>query len=99
MAVAECNFRGRRLTGGALKLPEGYSGTVIEKYEDVPNEDSNGVATHSWHTIGKFQELSYYNHDAAPLKSDGIQRSLEWATLAKHLHAPILIQQIEDSMI
>lgn len=43
----------------------------------------------SWAASATFSDMHYWNHDAAPLKGDGLRRCLEWAELAAGVHAAV----------
>jgi hypothetical protein len=82
----ESSFRGRKLVGAKLSLPAGYRGLVVQRRQG-DSESEEGVP--AWAVSASFSELSYWNHDTVPLKSDGIRRCLEWASLAGAIHAPV----------
>ena len=64
--------------GAELPLPEGYAGFVLQKNA----VDLNGDMSRSWHTTGKFDRLSYWNHDTPANGMDAAPRALEWLSLS-----------------
>ncbi|KAG7673793.1 hypothetical protein Ndes2437B_g01965 [Nannochloris sp. 'desiccata'] len=89
--VLEASFRGRFMKGSEIFLPEGFSGAVLEK-----KEGSNGTeATTSYSATGTFDSFTYWNHDTAPVATDGIRRAMEWAALASHIHKPVDHKHVE----
>lgn len=86
--------------GAKLPLPEAYTGAVLESraQEAAPasgasQDDAAGGAAApappAWAATATFQQLHYYNHDAAPLRGDPLRRCLDWAALAAAVHAPV----------
>jgi hypothetical protein len=82
-----------------LPLPEDYAGAVLEcrqldaaqaagSSQDAEAAAEAGPIT-TWAATSVFSHLHYYNHDAAPLRGDGLRRCLEWAELSARVHAPI----------
>ncbi len=71
-------------SGVQLPLPAGYSGVVLERSK--AGDDAEGAA---WAAAATFASMHYWNHDAAPLKGDGLRRCLEWAELAAGVHTPV----------
>ncbi|XP_041568027.2 ribonuclease H2 subunit C [Taeniopygia guttata] len=77
------SFRGRRLGGRELPLPPGYSGVVLRGGE--PGDPQAG-----WVTLtGTFGAITDWGGDAAPAPGRGLARALQWAPLARALHAPV----------
>ncbi len=92
--VLKASFRGRFMKGAEVTLPEGFSGAVLEK-----KEGSNGTeATTSYNSTGTFSTFTYWNHDTAPVATDGVRRAMEWAALASHIHKPVDFKDVEAAM-
>ncbi|XP_077645750.1 ribonuclease H2 subunit C [Lonchura striata] len=77
------SFRGRRLGGRELLLPPGYSGVVLRGGE--PGDPQAGWVT----PAGAFGAITDWGGDAAPAPDRGLARALQWAPLARALHAPV----------
>lgn len=86
--------------GVRLPLPEGYSGAVLRRQQEAEppcgasqgeGEDggAGGAAPAAWAATAAFSHLHYYNHDAAPLRGDGLRRCLDWIALAAAVHRPV----------
>lgn len=80
--VLECRQRDAATEPAGSSQGQGQEGTSLE---DV---GSGGTIT-SWAATGTFSHIHQYNHDAAPLKGDGLRRCLEWAQLSAQVHAAI----------
>ncbi|PPD75663.1 hypothetical protein GOBAR_DD27415 [Gossypium barbadense] len=85
LAVEEAHFRGRKLQGTTISLPNGYAGFVLVKNNsgkrkayDVSEGNSN-----DWEMKAKFDKLTYWNHDTPPSKDDPFLRSFHWFTVAE----------------
>lgn len=92
-------FRGRKLVGAQLQLPESYSGAVVRREVAQPAGDEEaGVAGMVWHATAAFESFCYWNHDAAPHPTDGVQRALQWIALAEEMHAPVSEEQVLVAM-
>lgn len=85
--------------GVRLPLPQDYAGAVLEcRQRDAAqaagsSQDAEAAAEAgpitTWAATAVFSHLHYYNHDAAPLRGDGLRRCLEWAELSALVHAPV----------
>lgn len=83
-------FRGRKLNGKVVKLPEPYQGVLLEKRTLVADEDSKHAAEEDeakaggMHTLAKFDEVIIWGHEAtADASSDPYIRGLdEWISVA-----------------
>jgi len=82
------------MKGSVVSLPEGFSGAVLEK-----KEGSNATeATTSYNATGTFDSFTYWNHDTAPVATDGVRRAMEWAALASHIHKPVDYKDVEAAV-
>jgi hypothetical protein len=95
-------FRGRKLHGKTVKLPEGYRGVVVEKQAtpaaspqhgqevvDLEQEDAaQQEPLGSLETKAEFEELVIWGHEAtADAGSDPYLRIEEWTRLAEQVRA------------
>ncbi|CAI6012370.1 unnamed protein product [Closterium sp. NIES-65] len=149
----EAAFRGRRLLGRRLNLPDGYKGLILEKMEKgrteaaaagvveppskrqatdvartrqetertsseergqgVGESEADGRAeaeeegteviagfphAAQWRTVGRFSSFAYWNHDRVPKAGDGPARACDWLRIAKELHAPISLEDLERQL-
>jgi hypothetical protein len=90
-------FRGRKLHGKAVKLPDGYRGVVVEKQqppEAAPREESDVIDLEqeeaeeqiplgSLETKAEFDEMVVWGHEVvADAASDPYVRIEEWTRFA-----------------
>ncbi|XP_058072036.1 uncharacterized protein LOC131220998 isoform X2 [Magnolia sinica] len=77
--VEEASFRGRKLQGATIPIPEGYCGFVLERKSPVDQSNkrkrAKGLETsegdsNCWEARAKFQNITYWNHDNLPSKDD-----------------------------
>ncbi|RQO98622.2 hypothetical protein POPTR_012G120220v4 [Populus trichocarpa] len=101
MKVEEAHFRGRKLQGATLAIPNGYSGFVIgkkslgkRKSSDMSEQNSN-----TWEITAKFENITYWNHDSLPSKVDAFVRSLHWLSVAEALHKPAAAEDLASASI
>ncbi|XP_071703447.1 uncharacterized protein [Rutidosis leptorrhynchoides] len=96
--VKEAYFRGRKLQGTTVSLPDGYSGFVIGKKPSAKRKalDANAEMAASWETSAKFQNITLWNHDNLPSKEDTFLRAFHWFDVAKALHKPVTAEDMES---
>ncbi|KAI6369280.1 hypothetical protein MCOR25_004461 [Pyricularia grisea] len=95
-------FRGRKLHGKTIKVPEGYKGIVVERGpDDEPAESrpdepvtidvdtEEKVATTTLDTKAEFEEMVIWGHEStADASSDPYVRGVEeWVNLAEQVHS------------
>ncbi|KAL0944610.1 ribonuclease h2 subunit c [Colletotrichum truncatum] len=93
-------FRGRKLHGTTVKLPEQYRGVVMEKsdkptgnrrpeVEEEIEEEEQQVETGAMDIKAEFDEIVIWGHEAsADAASDPYVRSIEeWLTVAEQIHS------------
>lgn len=95
-------FRGRKLHGRALRLPEGYRGAVVDKTEppkpqgprpDEPEvvdlEPEDEMPLGALETKAEFDDIVIWGHETvADTNSDPYVRGVEeWMKLAEKIHA------------
>ncbi|PIA37792.1 hypothetical protein AQUCO_03000372v1 [Aquilegia coerulea] len=92
LSVEEACFRGRKLQGTKITLPQGYSGFVLGKKKIAGKRKSEGVSeenSNHWEMRASFQSIDYWNHDDVPSQSDAFYRCLHWLPAANALHKPV----------
>ncbi|XP_047332879.1 uncharacterized protein C12B10.15c [Impatiens glandulifera] len=91
LKVEEAQFRGRRLQGTTIHMPEGYSGSVLGKKNLSKSEASSDFEDQSncWEVNARFQSITTWNHDNLPSQDDAFLRSFHWINVAKALHRPV----------
>ncbi|KMZ71765.1 hypothetical protein ZOSMA_175G00030 [Zostera marina] len=91
LKVQEAYFRGRRIQGTAVPLPNGYHGYVLGKKDGVKGKELKGSDEESndWSSYAEFQNITYWNHDDMPSNDDPIMRCFHWFTIADALHKPV----------
>ncbi|KAL0352693.1 UNVERIFIED_CONTAM: hypothetical protein Sangu_0850600 [Sesamum angustifolium] len=97
LPVEEAYFRGRKLHGTTIALPQGYSGFILGKKSDV--KEGNNTASDCWETNATFQNVTVWNHDAMPSKDDAFLRVFHWFTVANALHKPATDEDLESTCI
>jgi len=73
------SFQGRGLRGQEVKLPEGYSGVVVEKHVDGDEQ--------TFVPVKRFDRLTYWNHDVMPSSCDTMSQCMEWMDMADTIHS------------
>ncbi|GAB7362213.1 hypothetical protein MBLNU230_g2238t1 [Neophaeotheca triangularis] len=88
------HFRGRKLQGKTLKMPEGYEGVVLQKTdrvmpaspqeeEAIDGEESRAVETKVADQTATFDGISVWGHESVPGEDDIFVKSLEeWVGFA-----------------
>ncbi|XP_023001622.1 uncharacterized protein C12B10.15c [Cucurbita maxima] len=98
LSVQNAYFRGRKLQGATISLPEGYYGYVIGRKslrKRKASEESQDSS--SWQVKAKFENITYWNHDTLPTQDDTFQRSFHWLTVAQALHKPVTAEDLADA--
>ncbi|KAI8321198.1 hypothetical protein GQ54DRAFT_298149 [Martensiomyces pterosporus] len=94
----EASFRGRRLCGRSVTLPDNYTGhVVLESVTSQEAQDTGAFEVDSpapppaeqreLRSVGQFSSLVVWEHDRVPLDDDEFTSSLEWIDVAKSIHA------------
>ncbi|KAK8931390.1 hypothetical protein KSP39_PZI016789 [Platanthera zijinensis] len=91
LTVEEAFFRGRKLLGVTVPIPDGYRGYVLEKKKIGKGMN---LEENSWESLAEFQNLTYWNHDSLPGKNDPIMRSFHWFAVADALNKPITTAEL-----
>ncbi|XP_076912090.1 uncharacterized protein C12B10.15c-like isoform X2 [Bidens hawaiensis] len=95
LTVKEAHFRGRKLQGTTRTLPNGYSGK--KKFAKRKASDTTGGTTACWQTKARFQNITLWNHDNLPSKEDAFLRAFHWFDVAKALHKPVTVADMESA--
>ncbi|WRX26565.1 Ribonuclease H2 [Theobroma cacao] len=101
LAVEEAHFRGRKLQGTTISIPNGYSGFVLGKNNSGKRKACNVSegSLNSWQMKAKFDKLTYWNHDSPPSKDDAFLRSFHWFAVAEALHKPVKAEDLTAASI
>lgn len=91
-------FRGRKLQGKTIKLPDGYRGALLEREEkterkEAPMEvinvddDEEEVETEKMRTVGEFEEFVIWGHETvSDTAEDPYVRGIEeWLQLSEQV--------------
>jgi ribonuclease H2 subunit C len=73
-------FRGRKLLGKEMELPEGSRGLVLR--------EAAGTAGASWFVEEVFDRVTVYGHDRMPSKANPVISAMEWLDVAQAIHDP-----------
>ncbi|XP_010941632.1 uncharacterized protein [Elaeis guineensis] len=101
-SVEEAYFRGRKLQGITVPLPEGYRGYVLEnkkksgKGKGLENSEGEGEFSR-WVSRAEFRNLTYWNHDIVPSSDDPLVRSFHWFSVADALHKPVTAEEMSST--
>ncbi|CAI9760035.1 unnamed protein product [Fraxinus pennsylvanica] len=87
LRVEEAYFRGRKLHGTTLPLPDGYSGFILgmKSYD----ENTNTETSYCWEANAKFHNITVWNHDSLPSNDDAFLRTFHWFAVSKALHQEV----------
>ena len=77
----ENSFRGYPLEGERSKLPEGYSGLVLDTGVLAISGEKEKVRA-----VASFDEFTYWNYDRVPTGLDSLKQALQWTKVAEALH-------------
>lgn len=73
------SFRGKRLTGTEIKLPDGYSAYVV----DIGKTKNSADAEMKPEIIGNIKSICYWNYDCSPSPKDTIPKAVAWLKIAE----------------
>ncbi|XP_040266113.1 ribonuclease H2 subunit C [Bufo bufo] len=81
----EVSFRGRKLRGQEVTLPDGYMGIVLkEDHKPCAEEEERSLNVRSI-----FQSFTQWNLETPPSADDVLVMSLAWPKIASAIHAPV----------
>ncbi|KAJ3679307.1 hypothetical protein LUZ60_017318 [Juncus effusus] len=95
MRVQEAFFRGRKLHGVTVPIPDDYCGYVLEK--KIGGENNSGSESKLWESSGQFGKMTYWNHDDMPCIEDPLLRSLHWFPVSHALHKRVTEEEMEKA--
>ncbi|KAJ0980799.1 hypothetical protein J5N97_009054 [Dioscorea zingiberensis] len=97
--VEEAFFRGRKLQGVTVALPEGFQGYVLGKKKVEGGKSSEAMDGDSscWQSRAEFGNFTYWNHDTMPSKEDPILRCFHWFSIANALHKPVNAEELAST--
>lgn len=95
LKVEEAYFRGRKLQGTTVNLPQGYSGSILGKKTPAKVGDESSSDQNSWELHAKFGNMTVWNHDCFPSKDDAFMRAFHWFNVAEVLHKPVTLEDLE----
>ena len=76
------SLRGFPLDGKTVRLPEGFTGLVVESSKaGLTKQDKSARVSAS------FKEMRVWNYDKVPGESDSWQQALNWTKVADVLHS------------
>ncbi|RDI76902.1 hypothetical protein Vi05172_g13115 [Venturia inaequalis] len=94
---ASAYFRGRKLEGKSIKLPEGYRGAVlkttdkvvpVETSQDAEEDEDMSEETREVEQLASFDEVMVWGHEAMPASDDAYSKGLgEWVSFAEAMHS------------
>ena len=87
--IEEATFRGRYLLGKRAKLPSNTIGLVLRPRVTGTRRDDDENEGGAWDVDGTFEELTYWNRDTTPLRTDPVPAALRWTELARAIHRPV----------
>ncbi|CAN0107053.1 unnamed protein product [Scytosiphon promiscuus] len=81
-------FRGRKLVGRKVKLPEGVHGVVLREQPcpDVVRDDNEDLASY-WAAETCFRDVTVWGHDQ-PRRESTVDRGLAWLQVSNSIHDP-----------
>ncbi|GBG34632.1 Ribonuclease H2 subunit C [Hondaea fermentalgiana] len=79
--IREATFRGRKLLGAELTLPEKTQGFVLEKEDGTaPGEPEH------WECQAVFDRIVYWNFDRVPSEVDETRRWADWLEVSRAIN-------------
>ncbi|GJN19087.1 hypothetical protein PR202_gb06325 [Eleusine coracana subsp. coracana] len=96
--VEEAFFRGRKLQGATLSLPDGYRGYVLEKKSGGKDKQDSDAEVGDFVSHAEFQNITYWNHDTTPSAEDPLPRCFHWLTVANavSMHKPVSAEELAN---
>uniref|UniRef100_A0ACD5Z9R6 Uncharacterized protein n=1 Tax=Avena sativa TaxID=4498 RepID=A0ACD5Z9R6_AVESA len=94
--VEEAFFRGRKLQGATVALPDGYRGYVLEKKNGEKDTKGMDGEVSNFVSRAEFQNITYWNHDTMPSAEDPLSRCFHWLTIANAMHKPVTAEDMAN---
>ncbi|KAL6201652.1 hypothetical protein ACLB2K_025364 [Fragaria x ananassa] len=96
LKTQEAYFRGRKLQGANVPIPDGYSGFVLGK-KSLDKRKASKISegnSNCWEINAKYKSITYWNHDSVPSQDDAFLRSFHWLAVAKTMHEPVTAEDL-----
>ncbi|OAY71492.1 ribonuclease H2 subunit C [Ananas comosus] len=97
LSVEEAFFRGRKLLGATVPIPDGYRGYILERKKLGKGKDAEGSTDgdfSSWASRAEFRSVTYWDHDILPSTDDPLLRCFHWFPVANALHKPVTAEEL-----
>ncbi|XP_006646931.1 ribonuclease H2 subunit C [Oryza brachyantha] len=94
--VEEASFRGRKLQGATIALPDGYQGYILEKTSGGKDMQNLEGEVSNFKSRAKFQNITYWNHDTTPSAEDPLPRCFHLLTVANAVHKPVTAEEMAN---
>ncbi|KAF0919421.1 hypothetical protein E2562_029453 [Oryza meyeriana var. granulata] len=94
--VEEAFFRGRKLQGATIALPDGYRGYILEKRSGGKDMQKLEGEVSSFKSRAEFQNITYWNHDTTPSAEDPLPRCFHLLTVANAMHKPVTAEEMAN---
>ncbi|ONK65794.1 uncharacterized protein A4U43_C06F1040 [Asparagus officinalis] len=96
LSVKEAYFRGRKLLGATVPIPEGFKGYVLDKKKLKKGKITESLEGDfgQWESRAEFGNITYWNHDTHPSADDPLLRCFHWFSVADALHKPITTEEL-----
>ncbi|EGC35365.1 hypothetical protein DICPUDRAFT_21106, partial [Dictyostelium purpureum] len=100
-------FRGVKLVGEKLEVPEGFQGYIfrdenqdsIEDNDHVDNKEHDSAPVNKqWEAISKFNDLTYWNRETIPSDFDKPVQALKSLNILAMVNKEISIEDIENEV-
>ncbi|KAG8069874.1 hypothetical protein GUJ93_ZPchr0006g41117 [Zizania palustris] len=94
--VEEAFFRGRKLQGATIALPDGYRGYIVEKKNAGKDKQHLEGEFSNFKSRAEFQNITYWNHDTTPSAEDPLPRCFHLLTVANAMHKPVTAEELAN---
>lgn len=110
LAVEESFFRGRKLQGVTVPLPDGYSGSILGKKSTIKDKakktagrgksrPTSSDSENGWERLAKCGNMTFWNHDSLPSQDDACMRLFHFFAVAKALHEPVTNEDLTSESV
>uniref|UniRef100_A0A1D1Y2V9 Ribonuclease H2 subunit C n=1 Tax=Anthurium amnicola TaxID=1678845 RepID=A0A1D1Y2V9_9ARAE len=99
LSVEEAFFRGRKLQGATIPLPDGYCGYVLSKEGNLGIGGDLEGNPDRWVSRAEFRSMTYWNHDSLPSQDDPLVRCFHWFSVANALHKPVTREDLASTSV
>uniref|UniRef100_A0A0D9VCN5 Uncharacterized protein n=1 Tax=Leersia perrieri TaxID=77586 RepID=A0A0D9VCN5_9ORYZ len=94
--VEEAFFRGRKLQGATIALPDGYRGYILDKRSGGKGMQNLEGEVTNFKSRAEFQDITYWNHDTTPSAEDSLPRCFHFLTVANAMHKPVTAEEMAN---